>query len=146
MSHDEIIDFITDLYKRMPNVKEYLDLAYTNEYDKFIEKNRKKIERYLYPSGSKRMISYKEALQLILEINRMDIPEVSYQLEFYYVEYATEVVRDYGYFDDKFYSSIVSMFYSGIKNINKIDGYEKNKDRIDTLISNAYDLDIELDY
>lgn len=144
MSHDEMISFITDLYKRMPNVKTYLDLVYSNKYDNFIEKNRKKIERCLCPTGREMIIRDKEDRDLIMEINRMDIPEVSFQLEFCYVEYATELIRYFGYLDNRFHSSIVSMFHSGIKNLDKIDGYENNVSRINEIVSNAYEQDIDL--
>ena len=146
MSHDEIVNFVSDLYKRMPNVKAYLDLAYSNKYDAFIEKNRKKLERYLYPTGGDMRIRDKEARELIKEINRMEIPEVAFQLELYYVEYATEVIRDFGFIDSKFYSSIISTFQNGIHNINKIGGYDKFETRINEIITNAFEQDIELEY
>ncbi len=146
MDQDQLIEFIIDLYRRMPNVKTYLNLAYTNEYDKFIEKSRKKIERLIYPSGREMRINDKEARKLIKEINQMDIPEISCELEFYYVEYATEVIRDFGLINDSFYKSIQNAFYNGVQNVNKINRHGKYDRRIEELISNAYEQNIELNY
>ena len=146
MEQDELIEFIIDLYNRMPNVKTYLNLAYTNKYDKFIEKSRRKIERLVYPTGREMKINDKEARRFIKEINQMHLPEISCELEFYYVEYATEVIRDFGLVNDSFYKSIHKAFYNGVQYVNKMNNHNKYDRRIEELISNAYEQNIELEY
>jgi len=146
MSQEQLIEFITDLYKRMPNVKSYLDLTYGNKYDIFIEKNKKKIERLLYPTGRVMTFKDKEARKLIKEINRMEIPEISCELEFYYVECALDVLDVFGYSDNSFFRGIYSAFNSAISNMNKINNYDKYEDRINKIQAIGYDHGMDLDY
>ena len=145
-SQSELIDLVHDLYKKIPQVETYLNAAYTNDYDKIIEEKRKKIERFIYPSGREMKIKDKEARNLIKEINRLEIPEITCELEFYYVEYATEVLRDFGHVNDSFLQSIYSAFQNGIENINKINAHNEYNKRIQKIITNASDHDIYLDY
>lgn len=51
MDKTEIIKLILEMYKKIPDAKNYLDIFTTSDILKLSEKYKKEIERYIYSKG-----------------------------------------------------------------------------------------------
>lgn len=48
----EIIKLISEMYKKVPAAKNFLDIYTTGDINELTEKYKKEIEKYVYPSGN----------------------------------------------------------------------------------------------
>ena len=81
MSKDEIIDLISDFYKKVPSAKDFFDVFTSGNIKKLIEKHKKEIERLVYPKGVNFNSKEAEARKLIRNIRKMKLDELSIALE-----------------------------------------------------------------
>ena len=146
MDKTEIIKLILEIYKKIPDAKNYFDIFSTGDIDKQIEKYKSEIEKYIYPKGSSLDMHEAEARKIIRTVRKMNITELNIELELHYVSCCLVVVEDFGYFDANYYTSMEKMFDNAISGIDKIGVKEKYLDRIKTLSHKATEYGIELEY
>ena len=76
----------------------------------------------------------------------MKIAELSITLELHYVDCCLEVIEDFGYWDEPYYSAVANMFYSATKGIIE-NGLERKFDElITTLISKSYEYGLDFEF
>ena len=146
MDKTEIIKLILEMYKKIPNAKNYLDIFTTGDIQKLTEKYKKEVERYIYPNGRNMDLRETEARKIIRTVRKMNITELNVELELHYVSCCLEIIEDFGYWDEKYYMAMGKMFDNAINGINKMGIEEKYLERIKTLSNKASEFGIELDY
>lgn len=146
LDKSEIIKLISEMYKKIPSAKDYLDIYASGDIKDLTEKHKKEIEKYIYPYGKNMVLREAEARKLIREVRKMKVLEMNIELELHYVHCCLEVVRDFGYYDDNYYISIEKMFESATAGICKLGLEDKFEKRIEELSARANEFGIELYY
>ena len=146
MDKTEIIKLILELYEKIPDAKNYLDIFSTGDIEKQTEKYKREIEKYIYPKGRNMDLRETEARKIIRAVRKINITELNIELELHYVSCCLEIVENFGYWDERYYMSIEKMFNNAINGINKIGLEVKYLDRIKTLSQKAREFGIELNY
>jgi len=103
MEKTEIIKLVTEIYKKIPRAKEYLDIYTTGQVKQILEKYKSEIEKYIYPYGRNMILRESEARKKIKEIRKLKIAELNIEIELHYVVCCLEVVESYGYYDGDFF-------------------------------------------
>ncbi|MCK0115373.1 DUF6155 family protein [Gelidibacter japonicus] len=146
MDKTEIIKLILEIYKNIPDAKNYLDIFTTGDIEKLTEKYKKEIEKYIYPNGRNMNLREIEARKIIRTVRKMNITELNIELELHYVSCCLEIIEDFGYWDENYYMAIGKMFYNAVNGINKMGIEEKYLERIKTLSYKASEFGIELEF
>jgi Zn-dependent M16 (insulinase) family peptidase len=68
MDKTEIMKLISEMYKKIPRVKEFLDVFATGDIKQIAEKYKSQIEKFVYPHGNEMVLREKEARKLIQNI------------------------------------------------------------------------------
>ena len=146
MDKTEIIKLISDMYKKIPSVKTFLDVFATGEIKQLVEKHKKEIEKYIYPSGRNMTLRETEARKLIRTLRKMKITELNVELELLYVSCCLDVIEDFGYWDESYYIALEKIFYNATSGISELGMEEKYQERIDLISHKASEFGIELMY
>lgn len=146
MEKTEIIKMISELYKRVPEAKNYLDIYTTGEFKKLAEKYKIQIEKYIFPNGRNMVLRETEARKIIRTVRKMKITELNVDLELHYVSCCLEIIEDYGYWDENYYIAIEKMFNSAINGISQLGIQNKYKNKLRLLSSKASEYGIELNH
>ena len=146
MDKTEIVKLISEMYKKIPAAKTYLDIFATGEIKQLVEKYKKDIERYIYPSGRNMQLRETEARKIIRTVQKMKITELNVELELHYVKCCLEVIEDFGYWDEGYYVAIEKMFYNATSGINELGAEEKYEERIIGIMHKANEFGLELAY
>ena len=145
MEKSEIIKMVSELYKRVPMAKNYLDVFTNGEVDDLIKKYQKEIEALVCPLSHNATFKDAEARKLIKTIRKMKIVELTVALELHYVNCCLGVIEDFGYWDEPSYAAVDRMFYSATKGVLE-NNLETQYDKlIGDLVnrSSKYGLDFE---
>ena len=146
MDKTEIIKLILEMYKKIPEAKNYLDIFTTGDIQKLTEKYKKEIERYIYPNGRNMDLRETEARKIIRTVRKMNITELNIELELHYVSCCLDIIEDFGYWDENYYMAMGKMFDNAISGISEMGIEEKYLERIKTLSHKASEFGIELEY
>ena len=146
LDKSEIIKLVSEMYKKIPSAKDYLDIYASGDIKDLTEKHKKEIEKYIYPSGKNMVLREAEARKLIREVRKLKVMEMNIELELHYVDCCLEVISDFGYCDENYYISIEKMFESATAGICELGLEEKFKKRIEKLSTRANEFGIELYY
>ncbi len=146
MDKSEMIKLISEMYSKIPSAKEFLDIFSGVKIETLIEKYKKEIERYVYPSGREMILRESEARKIIRNVRKMKIVELNVELELYYVECCLEIIEDFGYFNESYYIAIQKMFNNALDGISQIGENEKYESRINDIYNTANEYGIEFGY
>lgn len=146
MEKSEIIKLISDLYNKVPEAKNFLDVFTTGNTNELSESYKIEIEKYVFPYGRNMDLREVEARKLIRKVRKMKITELNIELELHYVNCCLQVINDFGYCDENYYIAIEKMFDSAIKGIVELGLQNNYKNQVMLLSSNASDYGIELEY
>ncbi len=146
MDKSEMIKLVSEMYSKIPSAKEFLDVFFGVKIETLIEKYKKEIERYIYPSGKEMVLRESEARKIIRTVRKMKITELNVELELHYVECCLEIIQSFGYSNENYYIAIEKMFDSAINAISQIGEEEKYKSRIDNIYNIASEYGIEFYY
>lgn len=146
MDKSEMIKLISEMYSKIPSAKEFLDIFSGMKIETLAKKYKKEIERYVFPSGREMVLRESEARKIIRTVRKMKITELNVELELYYIECCLEIIQDFGYFDDNYYTAIVKIFDSAVCGIAEIGEEEKYESRINAISGIASEYGMELYY
>ncbi len=146
MDKTEIIKLILEMYKKVPDAKNYLEIFSTGDIKKLAEKYKKEIERYIYPNGRNMDLRETEARKIIRTVRKMNITELNIELELHYVSCCLKIIDDFGYSDESYYLAMGKMFDNAISGIHKQGFEEKYFELIKSLSNKASEFGIELEY
>jgi len=146
MEKTEIIKMVSELYKKVPMAKNYLDVFTNGEVDDLIKKYQREIEILVYPLSHNATFKDAEARKLINTIRKMKIAELTIALELHYVDCALGVIEDLGYWDEHYYSAVDRMFYSATKGITESRLEAKYDKLIADLVSRSHEFGLDFEY
>ena len=146
MDKTEIIKLVSEMYKKIPDVKNYLDVFTTGEIKQLVEKYKKEIEKYIYPSGRNMVMRETEARKIIRTVRKMKITELSVELELHYVSCCLEIIEDFGYWEENYFMALGKLFYNATSGISELGMKEKYEEKINSISHKASEFGIELFY
>jgi hypothetical protein len=146
MEKSEIMKLISEMYTKIPQAKEFLDVFATGDISELTAKYKAQIEKYIYPHGRAMILQEQEARKLIQRVRRMKIIELSIELELHYVTCCLEVINDFGYFDDKYYYHIEKMFFNALNSIQETGQEDKYKEQLMSLANDGAAYGLEFEY
>ncbi|QFZ53345.1 hypothetical protein FEZ18_00245 [Oceanihabitans sp. IOP_32] len=146
MDKTEIINLILDMYKKIPDAKNFLDIFTTGDIEKLTDKYKNEIERYIYPHGRDMVLRETEARKIIRTVRKMKITQLNVALELHYVSCCLEIIDDFGYWEENYYVAMEKMFDNAINGINEMGMEEKYLEQIRTLSYKASEFGLELQY
>jgi len=126
---NNLIELITELYKKNSTVKEYLDFFVNTNEDKILHRYRKKIANAFNPTG-RYALKLNDAKQAIADFKKTGLPDTMLaDLMLFYAESAMDFTNTYGDVDDPFYASLAKMYSQALHLLNKEDALEKFRER-----------------
>jgi Zn-dependent M16 (insulinase) family peptidase len=146
MSKTEIIKLILEMYKKIPDAKNYLDIFTTGDIEQLTGKYKKEIEKYIYPNGKNMVLRETEARKIIRTVRKMNITELNIELELHYVSCCLEIIEDFGYWDENYYIALGKIFNNAINGISELGVEDKYNEKVISLSSKASEYGIELEY
>ena len=142
----EIIKLISEMYKKVPAAKNFLDIYATGDISELAEKYKKEIERYVYPSGNNLVLKEAEARKLIRTVRKMKVIELNIELELHYINCCLDVITDFGYWDENYYLSVDKMYRSAVNGIAELGLIDEYTERLETISARASEFGLELYY
>lgn len=134
---DELREVILELGKLSPRNKQFLKLYLQSseaaDVESVVNEAKKKIDGFFHGRGMLPKLDLSNARKTVNEYSKVlkVYPGKIADLKLYYVEVGTELTNEYGDMHGGFYSSLVSMFESFCKQINKHPVYfNQFKERI----------------
>lgn len=142
----EIIKLVSEMYKKVPAAKNFLDVYATGDINELAGKYKKEIEKYVYPTGKNLVLKESEARKLIRTVRKMKVVELNIELELHYVDCCLDVITDFGYWDDNYYVSVIKMFDSAVSGIVELGLEDKYSERLENISLRASEFGLELYY
>ncbi len=145
MDKTDIIQLVSELYKSIPDAKDYLDIFITGDIKNLAEKYKEEIEKYVYPFGRDMVLREREARKLIRKVRKMNITELNIELDLHYVGCCLEVIQNFGYCDENYYIAIEKSFDNAVMDIEKAgvkNRYRKTLSRL-AGIAASYGMELE---
>lgn len=122
-SQEELVNEISELFKKFPLVKEYYQIKiYPQSEEQVINKYKKVIEDEFFPSrgfGKARLSVAKKAISEYKKVSQTPLGLVDIML--FYVEQGVKFTKAYGDIDENFYISMEGMYEKAVKSINKYE-------------------------
>jgi len=146
MSSSEIIKLISEMYKKIPQVKDFLDVFATGDIQDIIAKHKLEIEKYVFPHGRDMVMRESEARKLIRNVRKLKIKEIDIELELHYVSCCLEIIQDFGYWDENYYVALEKMFENAVKGISLLGLQDQYEHQISKLAVIAVNYGIELEF
>jgi len=121
----ELREVIVELCKLNPKNRQFLQLHIQSsskaDVESITDEAKEKVYSHLYGRSMFPKINLKGARQVIQEYSKVlkDYPGQIAELQLYYVETGTDITNEFGDMDERFYSSMESMFARFCKHINK---------------------------
>ncbi|MGY0408664.1 MAG: DUF6155 family protein [Polaribacter sp.] len=133
MPKEEIIDLVSNLYNKVPYVKDFLDVFISYDVKTLLEKYKKEISKLVNPNGRLETKEV-EARKLIRTIRKMKIDELNIGVELHYVDCCLNFIEDYGYWDHRYYIATEKMFDDAQKKILNNGWEDAYKEQLNSLI------------
>lgn len=137
LNKDQLIDLITDLYKKNKSVKDYLDFYVNPDEKELLEKYRNKVFEAFYP---KRGYHYKlkDGKQAISDFKKHEPSAESIaDLMLFYVETGVKFTNEFGDIGESFYSSIETTYNAVLKLMKKENLLHKFAKRAGKIVSDT---------
>ena len=119
-SNDELVKEIIELYKKFPTVKDYYSANLsTDGMIEILEKYKKIVQNEFFPLrgfGKLKLSVARKAVNDFKKISNSNYHVADIML--HYVENGVNFTNEYGDIDEKFYSSIESMYETALKHIS----------------------------
>jgi len=124
----ELMMLIKDLYALNKNNKTFIEARYLAGEDT-LEPYKKRIDEALYPDVMKdRPVSFSAGRKAISDYKKATKDsDGTIELMVLYVSTGTQFTLDYGDMYDEFYDSLISMFHSTLKLLDKTDSKTQDK-------------------
>lgn len=140
LDKNQLIDLISDLYKRNKSAKEFFDFFVNPDEKELFEKHRILVYESFYP---KRGYDYslKNGKQAISEFKKMGgSADLLADLMLYYVETGVKFTLDFGDINEAFYSSLESTYSAALKLMAKEGLLDKFANRTEKVVNDTDDI------
>ncbi|MCH5583692.1 plasmid pRiA4b ORF-3 family protein [Shimazuella sp. AN120528] len=121
LSTEELIQLVTECYKLNNGIKDFLTVQFLgdNVIEELFYACQEKVKNEFFPERGEPKLRLGEAKKAIREFEKITQNErYSIELKLYYVELGVEFTNAYGDIDERFYSSIESMYKTVIQMLN----------------------------
>ncbi|HEY5583179.1 MAG TPA: DUF6155 family protein [Ruminiclostridium sp.] len=121
-SREALMDLLTDSYKAIPQLKEYITAKYAGQdtMKQIFETYKNKVHDVFFPENMKAQFKIGEARKAVSDFKKLCTDEIFViDMMLYYVEMGVEFTNTYGDISESFYSSVENMYQSVIDSINK---------------------------
>ncbi len=142
---DELREVILELSKLSKKNKQFLEVFLQSseaaDVESIVSEAKQKIYNFFFGRSAFPKIDLANARKTVNEYSKLlkDYPGHIADLKLYYVEVGTELTNEFGDIDERFYSSLESMFKGFCKHIEKHPVYYNQfKSRIEKLESACY--------
>jgi len=123
LTKKELINEISFLFKMDPFSKDYLSSKFSQGSEhSLLEKYKQQVKNEFYPQRGEPKLRLSIAKKAVSEFKKISKSQADISdIMLFYVENGIEFTCDYGDIDEKFYSSMESMFENALKFIQKHD-------------------------
>jgi hypothetical protein len=137
--HDELVDDIVELFKRLDAVKDYYQLRLADSYDEaLLERYKARIKDEFFPARGFGEARLSIARKPITEYSRVsDSVEGLADLMLFYVEMGVAYTSAYGDINAPFYNSMESMYERALKLVVKEDMLGKFAVRCEKIVKDT---------
>lgn len=137
LEKDQLVELITDLYKKNKSVKEFFDFYVNPDEKELFEKYRTKVFQAFYPKRGYEC-KLKDGKQAISDFKKLGpSSELVADLMLFYVETGVKFTNDYGDIDEGFYSSIETTYFAALTLMKKDDLLHKFAKRAGLVVSDT---------
>lgn len=145
MDTSEIITLVSEIYRKIPDAKNYLDVFTNGSIKELVKKYKEDIEVYTYPYGRNMVLREAEARKLIRSVRKMQITRLNIELELHYVSCCLDIIDEFGYSGEDYCIAIEKMFYSAVAGIHELGLKNKYTKKLELLSDKAstYGMDFE---
>ena len=136
----QLVDEITNLYKRYDIVKEHYTLIIDKNDDSVLDKYKAIVKQEFLPSGEIGVptLRLSVARKAITDYKKLSPSNVSVaDIMLTYVEAGVECANCFGDLYESFYTSMESMYDRSLKYIVKEDVFDKFSERLENIINEA---------
>ena len=140
LDKDQLIDLVSDLYKKNKSVKEFFDFYVDPNERELFEKYRDKVFEAFYP---KRGYNYKlkDGKQAISDFKKLSpSADLIADLMLFYVETGVKFTKDFGDIDEGFYSRMETTYVADLTLMKKEKLLYKFADRAGKVVSDTSDI------
>ncbi|MCI5179245.1 MAG: hypothetical protein D3911_07970 [Candidatus Electrothrix sp. AW3_4] len=138
-SEKELTDEIVNLFKKIPQVKEYYTVAFSAEGEEHVlEKYKDIITHEFFPKrgyGKARLSVAKKAISDFKKIS--DKPHLIVDIMLHYVEEGVNYTAQYGDINEPFYNSMEKMFEDALEIAKKHNELSQFQELCEELVSEA---------
>ena len=140
LSQKSLIELIMDLYNKNKSVQEQLDFYFDPNESELLKIYKSKILEAFYPKRGD-MFHLNIGKKAITDFKKMK-PSLESQIDLmlYYVECGVKLTNEYGDIDEKFYSSLESVYRDSLKFIDNNDLHKKFKERALRIVEDTIDI------
>ena len=140
LDKNQIIELVSDLYKKQKTVKEYFDFFINPNEKELFEKYKEKIDLAFFPKrGFIQNLS--QAKKAISEFKKFEpSPELVADLMLFYVETGVRQVTEYGDERESFYTSMEKTYFNALTLMYKENLLEKFSGRAAKVVSETENL------
>lgn len=138
-SEKELIEDIINLFSKIPQVKEYYTLTFSDAgEDSVLEKYKKIVTNEFFPTRGYGKLKLSVARKAISDFKKISKKSSSVaDIMLHYVEQGVGFTNQYGDIDGPFYDSMEKMFTSTMTFIEKYDLLPEFKERCESVIDDA---------
>jgi DNA primase len=130
LDKDELIEIVTDLYKKNKSVKEYFEFYVNPNETELFKKYRTKVIEAFFPQHGFNC-NLKEGKKAIADFKKLGAsPESIADLMLIYAENGVQYTNDYGDIYESFYNSVTSVYRNALMLMKKENLLDKFKDRV----------------
>lgn len=140
LNNKDLIKHIGELYKKFPNVKEYLDFYVSTNETELLEKYKAKVFQGFFPNrGYQLKLSVSK--KAINDFKKLGASQESIaDLMIYYVECGVDFTNNFGDIDENFYISIENTFARATEIIASEDLLGTFKERAKRIVKNTSEI------
>ena len=143
MSSEQLIELVKECYDASKEMERFLAVRMIGEeaVESLFHEYRKKVEHEFFPERGHGKLRLHEAKKAIVDFERLTgSRKYSLELKLIYVEFGVSFTLTYGDIDERFYSSIESVYADIIRTVNDDETaelFEDFEERISAIVSDT---------
>lgn len=143
LSHEQLVELVKDCFGVSKDMERFLTVKILGDdaVDVLFAEYRQKVEKEFFPSRGEPKLRLQDAKKAIAEFEKLTgNTKRAAELRLVYVENGIEFIIMYGYFDERFYVSIASVYADVIKAALKDETnelYEGLREPLSKIVRNA---------
>jgi len=138
LDKNELIDLISDLYKKHKSTKEYLDFYVRPNERELFNKYRDIVFEAFYPTHGYEL-KLKKGKSAISDFKKFSpSPELVVELMLFYVKTGVDFTNDFGDINEGFYSSLGTTFVGALNRMEKENLLEHFAEQVSIIVTETH--------